>query len=232
MPELTKSARSLLRSTSAAPHAVAVLRSVVIAMVLVISVLQASPSAPLRESQLTVPVNARPIAALSSTLAAVGLSVSSENIRFRVVRASKRLLRLRQLLLQPVKPMLDKLGMNQRWNLFASKGRHAYRLQVEAMQQDQTFHLLYRAHELDTVGLTPRLSFRRLRGIYDSRSAGEARSEYESFTRWLSSSLLSQHPEYLGVRVSMQRLRLGSRSEQTEVLSVDHVSELYRPGTP
>ena len=132
----------------------------------------------------------------------------------------------------PFAPLFDKLGMGQRWNLFTSTGHFAYQLQVEGLRIDQSARLLYRALEHDELGLGPKLTYRRLRGIYDPRSKKVARDQYEPFARWLADDILAQHPEFVGVRVSARRLSLGAGEQRTELASIEHVSEIYRPGTP
>lgn len=135
-------------------------------------------------------------------------------------------------LVRPFAPVFDKLGLGQRWNLFTSSGQFAYQLQIEGLLGDQTARLLYRAHERDVLGLAPQLTYRRLRGIYDPRSKTVARAQYEPLTRWLGEWILAEHAEFVGVRVSVRRLRLGAPGLPTEVASIEHSSEIYRPGTP
>jgi hypothetical protein len=134
-------------------------------------------------------------------------------------------------LVRPFAPLFDKLGMGQRWNLFTSTGPYAYQLQIEGLRGDQSARLLYRSLEQDVLGLVPRLTYRRLRAIYDPRSKKVARAQYEPFAQWLAEEILAAHAEYVGVRVSVRRLRL-SGEQLREVASIEHVVETYRPGTP
>lgn len=200
-----------------------VLRATAISLVLALSVLQASSGKPLHKREL---------GALEQGFSAAGMGGAGALVADGVLEASRALVTLRRAVLKPAQRVMHALGMGQRWRLFTMRGEHAYRIQVEAMQLDQSWRLLYRAHELDRLGLAAQLTYRRLRGIYDPRNKDEAGAQYEAFVKWVSDTVLSQHPEYVGVRVSMERLRLGTPARAMELASVEHSGEIYRPGTP
>jgi hypothetical protein len=212
---------------------VAIVRSVLISVVLAISLLSALPTRPLlRARELAQPANVHMLALVEGGLGALGIAVSAAAIAESLLASSKRIQRTRRGVVHAVAPLLSELGMRQRWALFTIRSRRAFRLQIEAMHKDQRWQLVYRAHELDRLGLLPKLSFRRLRGIYDPRSENEPRAQYEALVNWLAKDLLVTHPAFIGVRISVQRLRLGSQREPTAVTSVEHVREIYRSGTP
>lgn len=202
---------------------VPVLRAVTISLVLVLAFLQASPGEPLHQREL---------GPLEQAFSAAGMGGAGALISDSVLEASRVLMKLRRSVLKPMLRVTRELGMGQRWRLFTVRGQHVYRIQVEALQLDQRWRLLYRAHELDTLGLAAQLTYRRLRGIYDPRNKEEAGAQYEAFVKWISDTVLARHPEFLGVRVSMERLRLGAPAQATELASVEHTGEVYRPGTP
>lgn len=194
---------------------VAHLRALAIALVLALAVLQAMPGKAVTAGEL-MPLQR-----------ALGWDAAN------AVGASARLLaRLRQQALAPFERVFDQLGMDQRWRLFTVRGRFTYRIVIEAMtEQDQQWQLLYRAHDVDVLGLSPELTYRRLRGIFDPHNKDNANAQYDAFVKWVSRRVLDTHPEYVGLRVSMERLKLNSPEAPTEVESVEHRNEVYRPGT-
>ncbi|HEY6879079.1 MAG TPA: hypothetical protein VI299_13730, partial [Polyangiales bacterium] len=197
------------------PGKLAALRAVVLTAVLLLSVLQAMSGKALKASEL-MPVER-----------ALGTGVSSA-----IREGSRAWVHTRKVLISPFVRLFDELGMGQRWRLFTVRGRFTYRIQVEAMGVDQRWRLLYRAHDVDALGLSPELTYRRLRGIFDPHNKDDANAQYDAFVKWLSKRVLDAHPEFVGLRVSMERLKLNSPEAPTEVSSVEHMNEVYRPGTP
>lgn len=190
-------------------------RAIVIALVLMLSVLQAMSGKAIKTAEL-MPVER-----------SLGAGVSSA-----IRESSRAWVRARKFLISPFERLFDELGMGQRWRLFTVRGRFTYRIQVEAMGVDQSWRLLYRAHDVDALGLSPELTYRRLRGIFDPHNKDDANAQYDAFVKWLSKRVLDVHPEFVGLRVSMERLKLNSPDAPTEIASVEHTNEVYRPGTP
>jgi hypothetical protein len=198
------------------PGKLAALRAIVLPFVLLIAVLQALPGKAARTAEL-MPLQR-----------ALGWEVATA-----VRESSRAFVRMRKLALSPFERVIDGLGMGQRWRLFTVRGRFTYRIVIEAMtEQDQQWQLLYRAHDVDVLGLSPELTYRRLRGIFDPHNKENANAQYDAFVRWVSKRVLDRHPEYVGMRVSMERLKLNSPEALTELASVEHTNEVFRPGTP
>jgi hypothetical protein len=200
---------------STSPGKFAVFRSIVIALVLALSVLQALPGKAVKTAEL-MPIER-----------ALGSGVSSA-----IRETSRAWVKTRRFLLSPFDRLVDELGLGQRWRLFTVRGRHTYRINIEAMGEDQRWQLLYRAHDVDVLRLSPELTYRRLRGIFDPHNKDDANAQYDAFVQWISKRVLDRHPEYVGVRVSMERLKLNSPDALTELASVEHTNEVFRPGTP
>ncbi|HEX5661166.1 MAG TPA: hypothetical protein VFX59_28440 [Polyangiales bacterium] len=198
------------------PGKLAALRSIAIGFVLVLSVLQALPGKAVKTAEL-MPLRR-----------ALGAEVSDA-----VRETSRFLVRMRALALSPFDRLYDELGLGQRWRLFTVRGRFTYRINIEALtEHDQAWKLLYRAHDVDVLGLSPELTYRRLRGIFDPHNKEDANAQYDAFVHWVSKRVLDVHPEYVGLRISMERLKLNSPAELTQVESVEHMNEVFRPGTP
>jgi hypothetical protein len=198
------------------PGKLASLRAIVVTFVLVLSVLQALPGKALKTAEL-MPLRR-----------ALGAEVSDA-----VRDTSRFLVYVRKQILSPFDRLYDELGMGQRWRLFTVRGRFTYRIVIEAMtENDQQWQLLYRAHDVDVLGVSAELTYRRLRGIFDPHNKEDANAQYDAFVHWVSGRVLDAHPEYVGLRVSMERLKLNSPSSPTEVASVEHMNEVFRPGTP
>lgn len=104
----------------------------------------------------------------------------------------------------PVRPLLKLTKTGQGWALFASPDTHPWRLEAHA-KIDGRWQLVFRRLDPDHARLAGPLSFRRVRGVYDS---GSARGTYKSFARWLGNALLDELPEASHVRVRLVRLHV------------------------
>ncbi len=198
------------------PGKLAVARGIAIALVLVLAVLQATPGKAVKTGEL------KPLQQ------ALGMEAVNA-----VTGASRFVMNMRKAALAPFEPIFDELGLGQRWRLFTVRGRFTYRINIEAMtESDQDWKLLYRAHDVDVLGLAPELTYRRLRGIFDPHNKEDANAQYDAFVRWLGKRVLDRYPEYVGMRVSMERLKLNGTDALTEVSSIEHLNEVFRPGTP
>ena len=226
MPAADRSRR--LRSLGA--RALPVGRAIAITMVLVVWVLSALPSRPFDAEQLAQPTHARTVRELERALTALGVSTSRATLDGALIAVSTPVVRIRNALLSPLRPLFDVAGMGQRWGLFLQTGRTAYRIRVDGRSADGNFRLLYRPHTDDPLGLGATLAFRRIRGLYNPGAKGVPREQFEGFVTWLSRELFSRHPELDVVRVRMQRIRLGTRSEPNQLVDVAHESERRRPG--
>jgi hypothetical protein len=205
------------------------LRTLAVTGLLVLWALKALPSKPYDEASLGRGNGARLVEQIDDLFEALGIHVTRAAIGQVLIDLTTRPLAARNALVGPFEPLFDFAGMGQRWGLFLQTGREAFRLQIEGRTHDGAWTLLYRHHQKDLLGLTPWLGFRRLRGIHNPGSKAP-RAQYEGFVTWLSSKIFAEHPEYEEVRVSMERLRLGTRTEPNRTLAIEYPSVRTRAG--
>ena len=212
----------------ATPWAVA--RALLITLLLAAWVVSAVPGSGLNAEKLSRPREGRMVAQLAEALSSVGITRSPEQVRDDLVATTGRLVAARNAVFDAMRPALDALGMGQRWGLFLQNGRVAHRIQVEGRTRDGAFEMLYRPHREDRLGLASALTFRRLRGIYSPSAKWGPRAQYEGFVTWLSQRIFAAHPEYHEVRVSMERIRLGTVQVPPRATEVEHASVRTREG--
>jgi hypothetical protein len=92
---------------------------------------------------------------------------------------------------------------------------------VEGQAADGKFQLLYRAHQYEELGLQSVLAYRRVRGIYNAATKPSAHDEYEGFVSWLARRIFAERTDVRAVRVSMQRLKLGTRRRPSRTVAVE-----------
>lgn len=203
----------------------ALLRALFATSILFVWILSAMPSKAPDARRLARAPSRQIIAGVHQVLVGVGSDVSRDDVVDAVVESSASLLELRKRLLRPFDALFDFAGLGQRWGLFLQGNREAFRLQIEAQTTDGQWQLVYRARQYDALGLDRTLAFRRLRGIYNPRSKSRVRGQYNGFVTWLARHVAAQNPEYRRLRVSMERLRLGSRNVPSQPLGVHHKRE-------
>ncbi len=200
---------------------VARLRTLLLTAVLGLWWGMALPSRPYDEENLARPRNAHLVAQIDGALAALGIVLPRETIRRALIDVTEPVIGLRNALVAPWEPLFGFAHMGQRWGLFLENGRIAFRLQIEGQRGERGWTLLYRHHQRDPYALSRWLGFRRLRGIHNPGSNG-ARAQYEGFVTWIAHKIFAEHPEFAAVRVSMERLRVGTDREPTRVLAIEH----------
>jgi len=193
--------------------------------VLFVWLLAALPARPYDADKLARPHNRELVTQLHTLLSTAGFALPRERIEQALIATTTPIVTARNRLFKPFARGLGMLGVRQSWGLFSGSGREAFRIRVEAQAADDTWRLVYSAHQEDALGLAATLSYRRLRGIYNPSVKGGAKAQYEGFVSWLAQRIVRDHPEYRRVRVSMERLRLGSRKQASRALAIEHESE-------
>lgn len=216
------------RLRSIAARARPAVRASAITLVLAVWILSALPSQPLDAERLARPTHAGTVRQLEHALTMLGVRTSRAEVDETLIAVSTPVVALRNTLMAPFQPLFEFAGMGQRWGLFLQTGRTGYRIRIDGRSATGNFRLLYRPHTDDPLGLGSTLAFRRMRGIYNPGSKGTPRAQFEGFVTWLSSALFAKHPDLDVIRVRMQRLRLGTRSEPTTLVDVAHESERVR----
>ena len=221
-------------TASAAPHLTrsAWLRAGAITLVLLLVCLSALPTRPYDRKKLDRATHRHFVERIVAALDLVGVAAGEEDVGRTLIAVTGPVIAARNAVVGPVKPLFDFVGMGQRWGLFLQSGRSAYRLQVEGRTADGRWTLLYQPHEVDRLGLESLLSFRRLRGLYNPGAKGEPRPQFEGFVDYLATRVFAENRALLGLRVRMERLRLGTRDEPTRTLEVAHESERSREDRP
>lgn len=212
------------------PSVWAILRAVAIFVVLGIWILSALPGRPYDQARLESKRGARLVGSIDRGLRKLGIPSTREHVASALIGTTKPLIDARNALYQPLRPALDAMALGQRWGLFLQNGRTGYRMQLEARTANGEFQLLYRPHREDVLGLESALAFRRLRGIYSPTSRTEPRAQYEGFVGWLAERVFALEPSYQEVRVSMERVHLGSPGDPPRSLSIEHVAVRARGG--
>ena len=201
------------------------LRTLLITAVLAIWCLKALPGKPFDQR----PGSDRVVANIDDAFERVGIYVTRDAIKQVLTDATTPLVATRNALVHPVDPLFEFAQMGQSWGLFLQGGCESFRLQIEGQSADGAWTMLYRHHRLDLLGLHSWLGFRRLRGIHSPGSKGP-RGQYDGFVSWVAHKIFDEHAEYRAVRVSMERLRLGTRKEPSRTLAIEHERVRERQG--
>ena len=204
------------------PRPWAFVRAALVSFVLAVCILQALPGHPIRRQHLGAPAAQRTLRAVASLLQSVGSDLQVAALERRALAVSKWGARTRRRLLAPFEPLFHHMKLDQSWGLFLSRSHRGSALEVEALTA-RGWQTLYAANRVDRLGLGPRLGYRRLRGVYNTSSASDARAHYDGFTLWLARQLFAAHPDYREIRVSLQRMRVGTRTREVELLERAHV---------
>jgi hypothetical protein len=204
------------------------LRALAIAVVLVLQLASAIPTDPLRAGGMSKPEGVRIVAWLQGALAAVGVDRSPAELTAGLIHASESVVALRNATFAPLGPWFHYTQTGQQWPLFINPNRECFRLLVEARKparrrKQRDWVLLYRASDVDRAQLSSTLRYRRMRGIYNPSAKRGPKAEYVGLANWLAEDLLARHSKYAAVRVSMERLAIGSPGSEPRRLGVEHV---------
>jgi len=204
-------------------------RALVITLVLVQQGVTAWPAQPMTEEQLTRPEGERFVSHVAHAFAVFGVERTRDDIKRALLDRSVEVARLRRKLLRPFLFLASGLSSDQQWGLFlVSRGQH-FRMQIDLFRADGRWHTVYRAAELDELGLGPLLRYRRLRGLYNPSTRTGPRGQYVYFVSWLANELFARHGDAHKVRVQMERLELGYADEPLRSLGFEHARVRVRP---
>jgi hypothetical protein len=151
--------------------------------------------------------------------------------REKLIVWSQRGIAARSWLLTPFAPVLQGASLRQQWNLFVTVGADANRLRVDVHGPHEDWTTIYRANELDSLGLAPLLDYRRVRGIYNPNRYGP-RGLYAAWSKWLAERVLREHAEYSALRVVMEHLHIAERGAEPRLLDTRFVMAHSRPEPP
>lgn len=219
-------------ATPVMPGVWAWLRAALIALVLFVQAISATPSQPFSPERLARPEGQRFVSAVETGLAAIGATVERAAIEQGLIAVTRRAIKLRRALLAPFDPMLEGLASRQQWGLFLMSGGEYFRMHVEAQTTTRRFAPVYIAGELDQAGVAASLRYRRLRGIYNPSIRRGPSREYDGFVSWLARELFRSHPDYVAVRVRMEHLALPDDRSPPRRVGFEHVRTRRREAAP
>jgi hypothetical protein len=209
------------------------LRALVITLALLIQLGSAIPSRALQASAMAKAEGQRVVSAVQRALAIVGVAAEPAAISHGLIDATERAVKLRNRLLSPFEPWFHHTQTHQQWRLFINPKRECFRIHVEAREkrrgrERREWALLYRASDVDRLGLSNQLRYRRLRGIYNPNARRGVKASYGGFANWLAAEVLARQPEAGAVRVRMERLLIGPPGANLRSLGFEHVVTLKR----
>jgi len=111
-----------------------------------------------------------------------------------------------RVVLTPVAWIRPNLRTAQRWALYQAPQTDRYRLWVEGQDTFGRWQILFRASDAEHVDDAALIDTARVRGAYD---AGEkVPAQYALFARYLTQRVLDRHPELVGARVRLEKVRI------------------------
>lgn len=119
---------------------------------------------------------------------------------------------------------------HQRWALFQAVGSKQWRFEVQgrvATPAGVDWVTVYKANDDGYQDEADLLEYRKLRAVWNPT---DAMSGYTKFANWYMGHVLERHPEFLGVRLRIQKVTLW-HGEVTDTGEFDHYQSRER-GTP
>ncbi|MFT4623851.1 MAG: hypothetical protein ACI8PZ_002507 [Myxococcota bacterium] len=179
-------------------------RALLITVVLAVHGLKAAPlPRPISEASFARPENREELRRWMGLVDALGIPLSTAQLKSLSSGIGGKVGRARWRLMRPLKPVFDLTGTGQGWALFATPDSHPQRLEVWIGTAGEE-RLVSRRCDADYPHLAAALSFRRVRGVYDSVS-GKPKPTYRRFTRWVADRTFETFPEAEWVRVEQVR---------------------------
>ena len=147
-------------------------------------------------------------------LSGIGISVSEKGLWNFSYQAGNIATKSRNAILKPVRPFFKLTGTGQGWGLFTHPDRRPDHLEVWGKAENaKEWKLLYRSLDEDHRFMADKLSYRRLRGLWDGNAnrpkryfkKNRKKQPYLYFTQWVACEAFSKHPELHKVKVQYER---------------------------
>jgi hypothetical protein len=123
---------------------------------------------------------------------------------------------VRKQILKPFKPFSVLVRAHQKWNLFAGASKDRYRMWIEARTgPDAPWDVLYRVYDDEHDFLADQMAYRRMRGAWAPRGSRGPRGAYPAFACWVAREVFARWPDYVEVRIQMERVKVGPRGGAT-----------------
>jgi hypothetical protein len=123
-------------------------------------------------------------------------------------------------LLRPVRWLGPLLRISQRWALYQAPGKAPWRMWIEGDRGGQ-WTILYRAGDPEHTEDSDILDCGRIRGVWELTS--QVPPGFDTFAAWITAREHERHPEFSGIRLRMERVRL----TRDGVESLDEFTNLH-----
>lgn len=207
----------------------AVFRALLIATVLLVQCVGATPAEPFNEERLQRPEGERAVTWVARALSAAGRREERGAIREQLIALTTELVELRNAVLAPFQPFFDLTATHQQWGLFIAPKRECFRAAVDARRNGE-WVALYRVLEVESDALAM-LRYRRLRAIYNPNLKRGPGAQYPGFVSWLARRLMERHPDYDAVRMRMQKVEILEPGEPPRDLGSEYEEVRERTAT-
>ena len=179
------------------------LRAALIALVLLVSWVDAMPLPELSAADLRYEVAGDELRAWQQTLGRFGIDVSEAELTRAGLAVGARSTAFRRGILRPFRPFFRLTGVGQAWGLFAYPDPHAGRLVVEGRAGAGEWQPLYVApgsgEPLEAV-----IENRRVRGVYDDvGDRPRPGAAWLRFVDWIAALGFGRYPEVDQIRVRL-----------------------------
>lgn len=108
--------------------------------------------------------------------------------------------------MRPMAWLHPQLRIGQRWALYQAPGSHPWRMWIEGRAMSGQWVILYRAGDPEHVEDAAILDYGRIRGVWEL--TGEVPQQFSAFADWITWRILQRHPELMGVRLRMEKVKL------------------------
>ncbi len=139
----------------------------------------------------------------SELLAHVGIEREASELRTSTARINNQLALGRKKVLAPFSQLFRYTGTGQGWGFFNTPDAYPDQLQVEALIEGK-WTLLFAALSKETTFLSEKLTYRRVRGVYDGNTDRPGAS-YNHMVDWIAEETFGAFPGAQRVRVSFVR---------------------------
>ncbi|MDP2306016.1 MAG: hypothetical protein Q8P18_08310 [Pseudomonadota bacterium] len=185
-------------------------RAVVIALVLVVNGLAASPMPKsVKRSHFETAIAIEELDRWVGILGSVGLTLTRPELTEHTYAVGKFFAELRGTLVGPFKGWFRVTGTGQGWGLFTYPDSYPHQLVIEVRSAsgagpEGEWRTVYAALDPDAAWHRSHLVYRRVRGVYDGNTRKPGAS-YDNFVAWAGKQALVEFPDAAEARVGFVR---------------------------
>lgn len=184
-------------------------RGALIALVLLAHGVYALPLPPaMSRARVKEPTFQRDVDVWVGLAAGAGLRPTRAEVEDFLVDTTGGLHHAHEVLKTPFAPVMDLVGANQSWGLFASTTTNPDRLEVAVGRRGEPgWTVLLRRLDPCCTWREPALEYRRIRGVWDGQRESP-RAGYKGLAKWISAQAFAEFPDVDRVRVRLLRSTL------------------------